>query len=272
MENNMNNTINNIEDKYVSTGIPGLDNLFKNGIPKGSSILVAGGAGSGKTNLCLQILTHHASQGKKCYYMGFKEPMEKLVQNMNNFGWNPKKFIDSKNLKIKRFLTSEIYYYDKKGGDNIQAMMTKDIDPLLMELEPLAIDEDVGFKPDFIVLDSITALSSAFRGKEQSYRFYIERLFRFFEKIGSTNFLITETKQIPEIFSTSGVEEFLADGVIVIYNIRRKNIRKNAIEVLKMRGRSHQKKIVAMQITDKGIEVYPEEEVSETLELEQTSI
>ena len=268
----MDKKINNIEDRYISTGVPGFDKLFKNGIPKGSSVLVAGGAGSGKTNLCLQILTYHASQGKKCYYMGFKEPMDKLIQNMNTFGWNPKKFIDSKNLKIKRFLTSEIYYYDKKDGDNIQAMMTKDIDPLLMELEPLAIDEEVGFKPDFIVLDSITALSSAFRGKEQSYRFYIERLFRFFEKIGSTNFLITETKQIPEIFSTTGVEEFLADGVIVIYSIRRKNIRKNAIEVLKMRGGSHLKKIVSMKITDKGIEVYPEEEVSETLELEQTSI
>lgn len=260
------------KEKFVSTGIPGFDNLFKNGIPKGSSILVAGGAGSGKTNFCLQILAHHASHGKKCYYMGFKESAEKLIQNTKNFGWNPKRLINSGNLKIKRFLTSEIYYYDKKNDSDIKAMMTKDIDPLLMELEPLAIDEDVGFKPDFIVLDSLTALSSAFRGKEQSYRLYVERLFRFFEKIGSTNFLITETKQMPEIFSSSGVEEFLADGVIVIYNIRRKNIRENAIEVLKMRGEAHQKKIVAMQITDKGIEVYPEEDVSDALELEQTSI
>jgi len=268
----MNKTTNNIEDKYFSTGIPGFDNLFKNGIPKGSSILVAGGAGSGKTNLCLQMLIHHASQGKKCYYMGFKEPIDKLIQNMKNFGWDPKGLIDSNNLKIKRFLTSEIYYYDKKGGDNIQAMMTKDIDPLLMELEPLAIDDGVGFKPDFTVLDSITALSSAFRGKEQSYRFYIERLFRFFEKIGSTNFLITETRQIPVIYSSTGVEEFLADGVIVIYNIRRKNSRQNAIEVLKMRGEFHQKRIVPMQITDKGIEVYPDEQISEDFVLEQKNI
>ena len=141
-------------------------------------------------------------------------------------------------------------------------MMTKDIDPVLMELEPLAIAEDVGFKPDFIVLDSLTALSSAFRGKEQSYRFYIERLFRFFEKIGSTNFLITETKQMPEIYSSMGIEEFLADGVIVMYNNRKKNIREPAIEVLKMRGEQHQKKIVAMDITDKGIKVYPKKEVS----------
>lgn len=263
---------NNSEGNFVSTGISGFDDLFENGIPKGSSILVAGGAGSGKTNFCLQILMHHASQGKKCYYMGFKESEEKLIHNMKNFGWNLKKFVSSGNLKIKRFLTSEIYYYDKKSDSDIQAMMTKDTDPLLMELEPLAISQDVEFKPDFIVLDSLTALSSAFRGKEQSYRLYVERLFRFFEKIGSTNFLITETRQMPEIFSTTGVEEFLADGVIVIYSMRRKNIRESAIEVLKMRGEAHQKKIVAMQITDKGIEVFPEKEVSDALELEHQSI
>ncbi|MBI5871617.1 hypothetical protein HZB88_00865 [archaeon] len=67
--------------------------------------------------------------------------------------------------------------------------------------------------------------------------------------------------QIPEIFSTIGVEEFLADGVIVFYNIKRGDIRENAVEVLKMRGEKHQKKIVAMQISNTGITVYPEQEV-----------
>lgn len=250
-----------LDEKFVKTGVQGFDDLFTHGIPKGSSILVAGGAGSGKTNLCLQILAHHASKGKNCYYMGFKESSESLTLHMENFGWNAKKLLDSGHLKMKRFLTSEIYYYDKKSGSDIQTMMTKDVDPLLMELVPFAIGKEVGFKPDFIVLDSLTALSSSFRGKEQSQRFYIERLFRFFEKIGSTNLLITETKQIPEIFSPTGVEEFLADGVIVLYHIRNKDYRGNAIEVLKMRGEEHQKKIVAMDITNKGVQVHPNQEI-----------
>jgi circadian clock protein KaiC len=253
------------EEQFVSTGVPGFDALFKHGIPKGSSVLVAGGAGTGKTNFCLQILAHQASQGKKCYYIGFRESSERLIQRMEKFGWNPKKLMDSGNLKIKRFLTSEIYYYDKKVGNDFEAMMTKDVDPLLMELEPLAIVEGAGFKPDFIVFDSLTAVSSTFRGKEQSYRIYVEQLFRFFEKIGSTSFLITETKQIPEIFSPTGVEEFLADGVVVFYNIRRENGRENAIEILKMRDEKHQKKIVTMQITEKGIKVYPKREISGVL-------
>jgi KaiC/GvpD/RAD55 family RecA-like ATPase len=260
-----------VEDKnskYITTGVSGLDDLFDHGIPKGSSILVAGGTGSGKTNLCLQIIAHHASHGKKCYFMGFEESEERLIEHMNDFGWNPKALISAGNLKIKRFLTAEIYYYDKKGGSDIQAMMTKEVDPLLMELEPLSIADTVGFKPDIIVLDSLTAISSTFQGKDQSYRFYVERLFRFFEKIGCTVFLVTETAQIPEIFSPTGVEEFLADGVIVFYSIRKENVRETGIEVLKMRGVKHQRKIVAMQITDKGIEVYPDQEVFSSMHME----
>ena len=254
------------EKEYIETGVPGFDKLFTHGIPKGSTVLVAGGTGSGKTNFCLQILAHHAGQGKKCYFMGFEESENRLIEQMIDFGWNPQKLIDSDNLRIKRFLTSEIYYYDKKSSSEIQAMMTKDVDPFLMELEPFALIDEADFKPDFIVLDSLSAISSTFKGKEQSYRFYVERLFRYLEKVGSTTFLITETQQIPEIFSPTGVEEFLADGVIVFYNIRRENIRETAVEVLKMRGEKHQKKMVAMKITEKGIVVYPEEEVFGTLE------
>jgi len=247
--------------KYIKTGVPGLDKLFKNGIPEGSPVVIAGGAGSGKTIFCLQLLAHQASMGKKCYYMSFEENEDKLIEHMKDFGWNPEKLMKSGNLRIKRFLTSEIYYYDKQKGSDMQAMMTKEVDPLLMDLEPLTVTEEDGFKPDFIVIDSLTAISSTFLGKEQSYRFYIERLFRFFEKVGSTNFLVTETKQIPEVFSPTGVEEFLADGVIVMYNIRKQNLRESAIEILKMRGEKHEKKIVAMQITDKGIVVHPDQEV-----------
>ena len=66
---------------------------------------------------------------------------------------------------------------------------------------------------------------------------------------------------MPTIYSSRGTEEFLADGVIVLYAIKQGNMRENAIEVLKLRGTKHQKKIVALKITDKGIEVYPEQEV-----------
>ena len=243
--------------KFVITGISGFDELFENGIPKGSNILVAGGAGSGKTIFCLQTLDYHCSRGEKCFYMSFEESEKRLIEHMEDFGWNPKKLIDSGTLKIKRYLPSDIHYVSEKGGDN--AMFAKEEDSQLLQLEPVSLEE--GFNPDFVVIDSLTAIASAFMGKEGSYRFYAERLFRFFENMGSTNYFITETGQTPETFSQTGVEEFLADGVIVLYNIKRENMRERAIEVLKMRGTKHQERIVAMKISEKGIVVYPKQEI-----------
>jgi len=242
--------------EYVSTGIQGLDTLFEKGIPKGSSVIVAGGAGSGKTIFCLQIAAHHASRGKKVLYMSFEESEEHLLQHMEDFGWDDG-LIKKGSLVIKRFNPFEI-------TRSVDALLMRSKGELLIDVDPVIFPEN--FSPDIIIVDSLTAIASAFTGKEDSYRVYIEQLFRLFEKMKTTSFLITETKQIPTIFSPTGVEEFLADGVIVFYNIKRGNVRENAIEVLKLRGAKHQKKIVAMQITDKGIVVYPEQEVFSSIE------
>ncbi len=238
--------------EYVKSGIPGFDKLFEKGMSKGATVIFAGGAGSGKTIFGLQTLNYHASNGKKCFYMSFEESEEKLKQHMKDFGWDAGKLIEDGSLMIERYSPFDI-------TRSVDAMLAKEKGELFIDIDPIIIPKE--FKPDFIVLDSLTAIASAFTGKEDSYRIYIEQLFRFFEKLGSTSFLITETKQIPEIFSTTGVEEFLADGVIVFYNLKHGNVRENAIEVLKMRGQKHQKKIVAMRITNKGIEVFPEQEI-----------
>lgn len=240
------------KSNFIKTGVPGFDDLFDEGIPKGTTVLIAGGAGTGKTILGLQILAYHSLQGEKCLYMSFEENEERLLSHMEDFGWNAKEIEEKGLLKIQRFNPFDI-------TRSVDALLAKAKGELLIDIEPILIPKD--FVPNFIVLDSLTAIASAFVGKEDSYRVYIEQLFRFFEKIYATTFLLTETQQVPKIFSTTGVEEFLADGVIVLYNIRRGNIREKAIEVLKLRGAKHQKKIVPFQITKNGIEVYPEQEL-----------
>lgn len=237
---------------YVKTGVPGFDALFEKGIPKGSTILMAGGAGSGKTIFCLQMAVYQATHGKKCFYMSFEENEEHLMEHMRDFGWDPEALIDSGMLRIKKFSPLEV-------GERMGAVLARERGSVPVELAPMILGE--GFEPDFIVLDSLSAVASAFPGKDGYYRIYIEQLFDFFESLGSTTFLIAETTQVPEIFSPTGIEEFLADGVIVLYNIKRGDTRESAVEVLKMRGSKHEKKIVAMQITDRGINVYPEQQI-----------
>lgn len=244
-------------ERFLFTGIEGFDSLLKQGIPKGLNVLLEGNAGSGKTIFSLQMLAHHAARGKKCLYISFEESRDQLLHHMKTFGWDPQPFLESENLVIKRYLTSEIYYEEDRQTTSVQAMMAKNSSHLLLDLEPFIIGEE-GFKPDITVIDSLTAIASTFQDKPGGYRFYLERLFRFFEGLGSTNFLITEPAGMP---MQSQCERFLSDGIIVLYNARRGNIRENAIEILKLRGASHEKKIVALKITDNGVIVYPEQEV-----------
>ncbi|MBI4147382.1 hypothetical protein HY494_01890 [Candidatus Woesearchaeota archaeon] len=240
------------EKGYMFTGIPGFDALLEKGIPLGATVLVAGGAGSGKTIFGLQTCMNQVKKGLKCLYMSFEESEEKLIKHMEGFGWNCQKYIKNKSLVIKRVNPFEI-------TRSVDALLMQVKGELLIEIKPIIFPLNI--KPDIIVIDSLTALSSAFTGKEDSYRIYIEQLFRFFENIKATSFLITETEQVPKIFSTSGVEEFLADAVIVFYNVQRGNIRERAIEIIKLRGAAHKNKIVAANITKTGLEIFPEQEV-----------
>jgi circadian clock protein KaiC len=241
-----------VKGSHIMTGVTGFDELLDVGIPKGAAVLVAGGAGSGKTIFTLQTLMHHAMHGEKCLYMSFEESEQKLIKHMEDFGWNPKKLMKQGKLLVKRFNPFEI-------TRSVDALLMKAKGELLIDIQPIIFPKH--FKPEIIVVDSLTAIASAFTGKEDSYRIYIEQLFRFFEEIGATSFLITETEQVPKIYSTTGVEEFLADAVFVLYNIKRGNIRERAIEILKLRGAGHQNKIVAMNISSDGVEVFPEQEV-----------
>ncbi len=236
----------------IKTGIEGLDDLISEGIPKGANIIVAGGPGSGKTILCLQILAYHASRGKKCLYMSFDDSESRLEQNMKDFGWNPGKLEKSKNLRIQKFNPFDI-------TRSVDALMMKAKGELLIDLDPILLPEN--YKPDFIVVDSLTAISSAFTESDANRRPYIEQLFKLFDRIGATSFLITETSHIPTAFSTIGAEEFLADGIIALYNVKKGNARQKALEVIKLKGVRHEEKIVSFDISNKGIKVNPKKKV-----------
>jgi circadian clock protein KaiC len=250
--------VKKIGREFIKTGIKGFDKLLEHGIPRGSAILIAGGAGSGKTIMCLQILVNAAKSGEKCLYLSFEESEERLREHMENFGWKPRKLEKSGNLMIRRMSSHDV-------ARSVEALLAKERGELMIDIEPVILPE--GFRPDRIVIDSVSAIASSFVGREENYRSYIWQLFRYFEELEATSFLITETEQVPKIFSQTGVEEFLADGVVVLYNIRKGDTRENAIEVLKLRGAKHLKRIVAMQILDdKGIVIYPEQEVFGGLE------
>jgi len=238
--------------EHIKTYIPGFDQLFEHGIPKGNAVLVEGGPGSGKTIFCLQLAYNACKNGKKVLYMSFEEPEENLMQHMRNFGWDAEKFIKQDMLRIKRFNALDV-------ARSVEALLSEAKKELLIEIQPVFFPPD--FKPEIVCIDSLTSISSAFSGEENRFRIYMEQLFRYLEKTKISSFLIREVANPTHVGGSSYVEKgeaisFLSDGIIIIYNVIYGNgTRGSAIEVLKMRGEKIAKKIVQMDITKHGLVV-----------------
>lgn len=240
--------------KKIMTGVPGFDSMISEGIPVGSSILVSGGPGSGKTTFCIQMLGWSAKQGEKCLFMTFEESEEELIEHMESYGLNPRRYLAEGTLAIQRQDPFKI-------SRMIEALLAHERGELLIDIESILDIVPKGFKPDRVVIDSLSAISSAFSESSTAYRIYVNQLVDLLKKTGATSFLISEVQGIENI-GHGLVEEFLADGVIVFYNLQKGSIKQNALEILKMRAVGHEKKIVPFEfVKDTGIIVYPLEKI-----------
>ena len=202
------------KQSVLKTGISGFDELFsEGGIPRGNSVLVAGGPGTGKSTLCRQICYNLVSKGKKCMYVSFEESKERIIKSMENFGWDIQKYVDDGQLLIQKINPLDILRM-KFGSIGGSGSATE----LSYKIKPLVIPKD--FQPEVIAVDSLSAIIAASVTKDKNYRVYLQQLFSFFEETGATSFLITETDPMPTRYSETGIEEFLADGIIVLYNFQ----------------------------------------------------
>ena len=251
------------KEKFVQTGIKGFDALFEKGmgIPNGNAVLVEGGPGSGKTMFCLATLNEMCKKGKKCLYMSFEESEEQLVDHMKEFGWKTDEYIKKGLLRIQRFDAIDI-------SRSIEALLSAAKKELLIDVEPMFFPDD--YDPDFVVIDSLTSIASAFSGEDSRFRIYMEQLFRYLEKNDITNFLIREVSS-PSHVGTTFKEQgeavsFLSDGIVIIYNvIYDSGKRESAIEVLKMRGVAFKRKVVEMKIINKkGVFINPDKILKRT--------
>jgi len=241
-----------------NTGIDGLDSLMSEGIPEGSSVLVEGGPGSGKTIMCLQIAYNAVERGEKALYMSFEEPIHRLVDHMHSFGWDVDQYLDEE-LRMERYNALDI-------ARSVEALLSEAKRELLIDVKPMLFPED--FDPDVVFIDSLTSIASAFSGEKSRFRIYMEQLFKYLENEEITSYLIREVPSPAHIGSRGGEGQgqavsFLSDGIIAIYNaIHPSGKRDRGIEIIKMRGENFEKGIHEMYITgESGIEVNSEERV-----------
>jgi len=234
----------NYKQEFIKTNIASFDSLIGDGIPKGSASLVEGGPGSGKTIFCLEVLKNACQRGKRVLYMSFEEPEQRLIAHLRSFGADPDKYIKQGNLQVKRFNALDI-------ARSVEALLSEAKKELLIDVQPVLIPMD--FKPDIVLIDSLSSIASAFSGEESRFRIYMEQLFRYLEGHDMTSFLIREVSS-PSHVGTNFVEageavSFLSDGIIAMYNVFYKGgTRKRAVEVVKMRGTDIDRRIVEFDI------------------------
>ncbi len=225
----------------VPSGIPGLDDLIHGGFLVGSSTLVAGGAGCGKTIFSMQYIY----KGAELYsdpgvYITIEENPKNIWWNMTSFNWDIAKYQQQGLIKIYRM--------------NLRDPRTfvQDFESEIGRIKDMV--SDIGAKR--LVIDSTTSFA-IFMSSQSDIRYNLFRLVDETKKMDVTTLLTAETFGGRDEFSRFGVEDFVTDGVIGLYF----KPPMRAVLVKKMRGTAHDPRPHPMMITPNGIEVNPHEQI-----------
>ncbi|MDR3478719.1 MAG: circadian clock protein KaiC [Gammaproteobacteria bacterium] len=206
------------------TGITGLDEITFGGLPKYRSTLVSGGAGSGKTMLGMEFLIRGAALYKEPgLFVAFEETQEELTQNIGSLGFNIKELIKNHLLVIDHIQINRSEFAET-GSYNL--------DGLFIRLG-CAIAQ---YKIKRVVLDTLEILFSNI-ANELMLRSELQRLFRWFKEKKITVLVTAEKGQ--NAISRYGLEEYVADCVILLDNRMDDQVSTRRLRIAKYRGSSH---------------------------------
>ncbi|HEY7589279.1 MAG TPA: ATPase domain-containing protein [Thermoplasmata archaeon] len=235
------------ERERCVTGIEGIDHILNGGIPRGNTVLVSGSVGTGKTSICIEFLVRGALSGENSLYLSVTEPTDKLLKNVIPFD-----FFDDRLVRQGQLQFLDLpKIYEKLGIDKTE---------MSFEESRLLVDTIIGLVEENdlrrIVLDSATSV--AYRLKEQDrIRDFLLRLSQGLSAKGCTSLLVAEVSHAGEGSSNWGVEEAIADGVIVTSNLERRGDLIRTLQVVKMRGTQHSRAKYVLDLTTAGVLLVP---------------
>lgn len=228
------------------TGIPGFDLISMGGLPAGRTTLVGGTAGSAKTVFAAQFI----AEGIKKYeepgiFITFEETPDDIRRNFHSLNWDISKWEEE---GLWTFVDGS-----PPLEENSTIVGDYDLGALLSRIE-YAIKQK---KAQRVALDSLGAIISRF-GDPATIRKEIFRIAMAFKEMGITALMTAERTQEYGNISRYGVEEFVADNVIILRNALEEEKRRRTIEILKFRGTLHQKGEFPFSVLpQEGLEVIP---------------
>ncbi len=222
-----------ISTDRVSTGIPRLDTMLGNkGFFRGSTVLISGTAGTGKTSFAACFADAACRRGEKCIYFAFEENQDQIIRNMNSIGLDLKQWVDKGLLKfhIAR-----------------PAMYGVEMHLVVME------DEVSRFKPQNVIIDPMTDFTAVGGGRE--IKSLLTRLIDLLKARGITTMMTDLIRgdinpEKPETYISS-----IIDTWILLRNFEYNGERSRGITILKSRGMPHSNQIREFVMSDSGIEL-----------------
>ncbi len=224
------------------TGIKGLDEITKGGLPRGRPTLICGGAGSGKTLFAMEFLLRGAvDYGEPGVFMTFEESADDLAKNFFSLGFDlpdlmSRDLIATDHVKIERNEIEETGSYDLEG--------------LFIRLG-CAIDA-IGAKR--VVLDTIEALFSGL-SNTAILRAELRRLFNWLKDRRMTAIITGERGD--KLLTRYGLEEYVADCVILLDFRIEEQISTRRLRIVKYRGSPHGTDEYPFLIDENGISILP---------------
>jgi circadian clock protein KaiC len=224
------------------TGIKGLDEITNGGLPKGRPTLITGAAGSGKTLLAMEFLIRGAvDYNEPGVFMAFEETAEELAKNVKSLGFDLERLSHEKKISVD-------YVYVERS--EIEETGEYDLDGLFVRLG-YAIDS---IRAKRVVLDTVEALFGGLPN-EAILRAELRRLFRWL-KDKKVTAVITGERGI-DALTRHGLEEYVADCVILLDHRIIDQISTRRLRVVKYRGSAHGTNEYPFLIGDQGISVLP---------------
>ena len=217
------------ELERLRTGIPGFDQVCNGGLPKNRTAIISGTAGSGKTILALQFLVSGVTEfDEGGVFVTFEESPGDLVNNVRSLGWDIATMMEKKKIAV-------VDATPDPGEINIQSG-SFDLSALMARIENAV--RVVNAKR--VILDAIGALFPQFTDGSVVRR-ELHRIAAGLRELGVTTLLTLERVDEEGGVGRFGVEEFVADNVIILRNRLEQEKRRRTIEILKFRGAMHQK-------------------------------
>jgi circadian clock protein KaiC len=220
-------------NERVSTGVPRLDTMLGGqGYYRGTTILLTGTAGTGKTSLSATFVDAACRRGEKCLYMAFEESQDQIIRNMRSIGVNLQPHVDKGLLK---FHASRPTFY----GLEMHLLVTH-----------LLVEEQ---RPAIVVIDPVTNLVSG--GSVGDVHAMAMRLVDYLKGRGITTVMTTLTSGGNNLEQSEINISSLIDTWLLVRDIESGGERNRGLYVLKSRGMAHSNQIREFRLTNHGVEL-----------------